>query len=360
MTRLSDEIRYSIIAYWKQGMSERSIATTLEIHRSIVQRWIKRYRTTGTVSVGHGGRSPVLSDEAAARVVQLLVDEGSNADKAAQQLYNEGLAPRRVHKTTIIRAARREEPGIKLAQGPPAKQLTAKNKAQRMAFAEANKARLSWDSVMFTDRKRFTFKYPGQRVKLQRWVKEGTKHEAYTVSHPKSVNIYAGVTRFGVTKPHIVTGTSHHKSDFINKKGNKAKNITAGEYAHVLQQTLFPEGLRLFDSKGVTNWVFQQDNDPCHKQAATLLMKWSKTQGCNPTLLQKWPPHSPDLNLIENMWAYCQRRVDERGCKTFQEFQQAVLEEVQNVPLSVLRGLFDSMPNRIALVIEKEGDKTGY
>lgn len=293
----------------------------------------------------------------------MLVEEASSADKAAQQLCNEGLAPRKVHKATLIRAARKEasvrgEP-IKVSRGRPAKQLTTKNKAQRVAFAEANKTR-PWDSVIFTDRKRFYFRYPGQKVQLQRWVKKGSKHEAYTVDKPKCVNVYAGITRFGVTKPRIVAGTTHYKNNFLSKKGTKAKNITASEYSDVLRRALFPEARRLFDAKGVTNWVFQQDNDPCHKQAATLLEQWSKTQRCTPTLLPKWPPHSPDLNPIENLWAYCQRRVEERGCKTFEEFQSAVLQEVENVPLAVLKSLFDSMPKRIDLVLERGGDKTGY
>jgi hypothetical protein len=37
-----------------------------------------------------------------------------------------------------------------------------------------------------------------------------------------------------------------------------------------------------------------------------------------------------------------------------------VLEEVENVPLSVLRSLFDSAPRRLALVVEKGGDMTKY
>ena len=58
------------------------------------------------------------------------------------------------------------------------------------------------------------------------WVKVGSQRVAPRVNRAMVVNMYEGITRFGVTKPHLVVGTSKHKSIYFNKKGQTSKNIT--------------------------------------------------------------------------------------------------------------------------------------
>jgi hypothetical protein len=109
---------------------------------------------------------------------------------------------------------------------------------------------------MFTDRKRFLFSYPGTSVFPVTWVASDGARIAPTVNHPYCVNVYAGLTCYGVTKLHVVSGTSNHKSEFVNKKGMTAKNITQNEYASVLRNTLLPEGRKIFRKHGISNWCF--------------------------------------------------------------------------------------------------------
>jgi len=47
-----------------------------------------------------------------------------------------------------------------------------------------------------------------------------------------------GINKWGVSKVHKVTGSSGMQSEFKNKKGQPARNITSAEYAHVLKKTL--------------------------------------------------------------------------------------------------------------------------
>ncbi|MFN9944487.1 MAG: transposase, partial [bacterium] len=67
-------------------------------------------------------------------------------------------------------------------------------------------------------------------------------------------------------------------------------------------------------------WVFQQDTDPTHRAAPRIVKAYNKAHGTSITVLPDWPPNSPDLNPIENVWAIVQRKVNARGCSTFEEF----------------------------------------
>jgi hypothetical protein len=314
------------------------------------------------------GRKSALSAEAAVRASDLL-DEGvqGGASQVAKQLLAEGLASRLVHKSTVLRAARKgaKEEGcvMKVSKRPPPKGLSNGTIKKRLQFAKQNSNR-AWSHVMFIDRKRFYFRYPGSKVQPYRWEKVGPtrpkKKAVYRPNHPMCLNVYAGITKFGVSKLHEVAGSSKHKTSFKNKQGGVASNITEEEYGHALKETLLPEGRRLYAAQGVSSWWLQQDNDPAHGKAADVVRAWNKKYASSIQLLPKSPPNSPDLNLIENVWGYVQAKVDQLGCQTFEQFKEAVHQQFAAVPLAMLQNLYKSMPNRIACVVQNEGDKTKY
>lgn len=331
----------------------------------MTRRWVKRYQETGGVKHHVStGRPLALPGEAAEKAVELLLAEGcSGAESVARQLLAQGFTSKKIHKTTVIRAAMRagraQGTPIHAVRGKPAKRLTIDTKKKRLAFAAANRSR-SWGNVMFTDRKKFLFSYPGCKVKAVVWVRKGESSQAYAVNHPQCVNVYAGLTKYGMTNCHVVAGSSKHKSSFVNKQGKPARNITSSEYANVLKTTLLPEGARIFTTQGFSGFVLQQDNDPTHKVASTTIAGWGRAPPFNVVVLKNWPPNSPDLNPIENVWSYVQAKVDAQGCKTFEEFKQAVLDGIKAVPQSMISNLYSSVPKRLALVLDKAGEKTGY
>jgi transposase len=365
MGRITIQKRGEIVADYRYTHNLALTARNCGVAKNTARLWLQRSSSTGDVLRKKGsGRKPAMSAGAAARAVELLTAEvGSTSASVAQALHQEGLVDKPPHRTTVARAAKRDarqhgQP-IRCVVGRPAKRLTAANKLKRLAFAQANKKR-TWSSCLFTDRKRFLFSYPGVQVGRSQWVKKGEGRSAVRVNHPQAVNLYLGLTKLGCTPCTVVAGTSKNKSPFINKQGKPAKNITSQEYISVLNSNFLPEGSRLFSAIGVNKWYFQQDNDPAHNVAAGVVAEYSRQNTADVEMVADWPPNSPDLNPIENLWGISEAEVSAKKCDTFEEFQAAVVHACSNVPKSKLAKLVNSMPKRIEQVLEKEGDMTSY
>ena len=73
-----------------------------------------------------------------------------------------------------------------------------------------------------------------------------------------------------------------------------------------------------------------------------------------------FPPYSPDLNPIENLWSDLARRVEQFQCETMEELQDIVAEEWKKTSKQLLRKLAKSMPARCQAVIDAKGDHTIY
>jgi hypothetical protein len=122
---------------------------------------------------------------------------------------------------------------------------------------------------------------------------------------------------------------------------------------------LLPEGKKLFLANGQSTWIFQQDNDPTHNNGTKLAAEWIVKSGCNIRTLD-WPPNSPDLSPIENIWGIVDGKVQARGCSSFEEFKEAVLEELKAKPKRTLVKLNKSMKDRLEMMVKKGGDRISY
>lgn len=366
MGRLTRAQIQEIITTYKYVRSFKGTAQETGRSVSVVKRWVRRWQARTVDMNRHaGGRKRALSEAAAEIAAEMLLSGRFPGGKAvAQELHSEGHTTTLAHRKTVVRAAReaalKVHIPLRVLRGRPRAALKAATKEKRIQFAEKHKNR-DWSNVLFTDRKKFHFRYPGVRVHQTRWVIAGQPDPGVPrASHPLAFNIYAGLCLHGATKPHAVAGTSHMQTKHKTKRGNKARNITASEYVEVLNSTLLPQAKQLFSKHGVTFWIFQQDNDPSHKEAAATIAAWRRATNTRCELLIEWPPSSPDLNPIENLWSWVERRVEQRGCKTFADFKAAVMEELANVPKEICEALVHSMKRRLELVIENGGDRTGY
>ncbi len=102
---------------------------------------------------------------------------------------------------------------------------------------------------------------------------------------------------------------------------------------------------------------FQQDNSRVH--TSNLMQQWFDEQVF--TVLE-WPSNSPDLNIIEHVWAFIKRRLYgyERALQNIQELWDRVQDIWTNLPLAFLQGLYESMPRRIRALLRNRGGNIEY
>lgn len=376
MPHLDEDTKIRLVVDSDNGMNITQIAKKYKVTHKTARLHIRRYKNIGSgqtlqqclaVKAGRGRTKLINKDVAKEAVAMLLSNEFDGTQHVANELHKQGkiAGKQPPHRTTLVKHVRQaaKEMGtpLHLSRAQPVKELTAENKAKRLAFAKANKSR-NWGNVMFTDRKKFLLKYPRAKVAPCAWVVRGQRRIAPVVSKPMAVNVYAGITKYGVTKLHFVAGTNKLKTTHKNKKGQEARNVTASQYKEVVAKTLLPEGKRIFSVQGISHWVLQQDNDPCHKVASQqALSEWNVAHGSGIEILPNWPPNSPDLSPIENVWGIVQTRVDKAGCENFEQFKAKVEQEFHGIAQGdTLKNMFQGMRKRLDHCITLQGDKTKH
>lgn len=73
----------------------------------------------------------------------------------------------------------------------------------------------------------------------------------------------------------------------------------------------------------------------------------------------QWPPMSPDLNPMENVWALVKAKLRGRHFGSQAALEREVIAAWQGMDHKVLLSLVESMPRRMKLVIEAKGGYIG-
>ena len=101
--------------------------------------------------------------------------------------------------------------------------------------------------------------------------------------------------------------------------------------------------------------IFQHDNAPVHK--ARDVKDFLKEKNIN---VMDWPPQSPDLNPIENMWTAVDIHIKEHKPKNLAALEKVAKEAWENLNVEKCQKLIKSMKSRCKAVIRNLGYPTRY
>jgi transposase len=129
------------------------------------------------------------------------------------------------------------------------------------------------------------------------------------------------------------------------KPAEKAFRVTADAYSRRCLTVLNRE-------RGIRHRIFMQDNARIHTAKST--QRKLDDMGWN--LMQNWPPYSPDLNPIENLWAVLNRRVSELRPKSQEDLEEAVRKVWNTFPQAEIDNFCLSFVNKIKNCVKNNGN----
>ncbi len=222
--------------------------------------------------------------------------------------------------------------------------LSAKNRKRRLQFTQAHQNWTIEDckNVAWSDEFRFLLQHSDGRVRI--WHKE---HESMDPSCLVST-VQAGGGGVMVWRliPWHTLGPLVPIEHCLNAT---AYLSIVADHVHPFMTTVYPS------SKG----YFQQDNAPCHK--AQIISDWFLEHD-NEFNLHKWPPQSPDLNPIEQLWDVVERetRIMDVQPTNLQQLRDTIMSIWTKISEQCFQHLVESMPRRIKAVLKAKGGPTRY
>lgn len=321
-----------IIALWKEGRSQIEIASKIPCHRHTVAEWIHRWENDHSLQdAARSGRHRATDEEVDERIISFAEEKVRTVPK---EIVRELALP--VSARTVRR--RLDEVDLHGRVGRAEYPYDANGIRRRLSFAEGygGWSAEEWERVIFSDETHIEI---WGRTKV--WVQRppGTAFDAEYLTnrmpHSERVSLWGCFCARGVGQAEIFVGS-----------------FDAAKYVDILQHNLLQTALHFYPRE---HWFFQQDNAPQHKSRAAT--QWFHNHGV--TLLD-FPPYSPDLNPIENLWAIVKTRVEKRLARTTDELERILKEEWEALDADLLKSLAHSMPQRCAAVIANAGHKAPY
>jgi len=335
------------VKYVQMGFPIKNVAHVAGVHPSTVQRWVIRRRSGQSLKRKPGSGS--VSKLSASHVKQIkaisLQPEFRSASRAAKEFSR--VSGINISTSTSYRALTSGGDRFWLSKVQP--ELTDRQKRLRLAFCRAE-AKREWNCVLFTDSKYFQLHSDSKR------------HGVYgkqpaILEKPKfgpSLHVYAGVSRHGITELKVVSGGSTPNSTYFKKGGIPYKGVSAAEYQAAVLPMFQRAGGQLFTTRlNKSSWVLQQDGAPSHTAKESRMQAQSTAPG---GLLPDWPPNSPDLSLIENVWGIMATELSFLPKASNVEDLLKNLNTVKKaISPKVLENMFDGMAARLQKCIDVGG-----
>ena len=280
---LSKGQKQTILSMHEKKLSGRKIADLTNISRATIQKFLKRYGERGNVENLQRVGRPKISGERDYHVLSRLVHKNRRQSLSDLTVALNETIPVPISETTVKRKLKRL--AFKRCTVRKTITISAHNRTKRVSWCRERKhwtVEQNWSNIIFSDETKVVLD-KDQKIYVWRKHDEAWNSDClgmYSAHSPRknvSAMFWGCLTINGVGILTPVDG-----------------KIDSEKYIGVLDDHLWPVITKSFPNGG---WALQEDNCPVHTSRRT--SQW-KTENRIPTLT--WPPHSPDINIIENVW----------------------------------------------------------
>jgi hypothetical protein len=337
---LSSVQRIAVATLIADGQSVSAAAAKAAASPSAVRRWSKRLAANGSADdaprAGRPRKTDALADGAIVRAAELDPFASNKAIRATLVLP--------VSEQTISR--RLDAAGLPSCFAAQKIHYTDAQRRQRLSFAHGYERWTAeqWERVIFSDEVTIEGRgrYRHQRVRRP----DGHRFDPQYTQH---AHIYAPSTHV------FASFCSRGPGLCLTYEGK----LDGKALLELLKGTVIPTADDYYQTDptqpGHEQWWFQHDNSPPFK--SRVVQQWLHNKAIN---VLDFPPRSPDLNPIENLWPRVSTLIDQLHPTTNDAVADAFLSKWPEISLDIFTSYAQSMPARIAAVIAAGGDATKY
>ncbi|GFV73892.1 transposable element Tcb2 transposase [Trichonephila clavipes] len=328
--------RGRIIGKLEEGRSVTSVAAEFGIAHSIVSRLWRQFQTTGTAIRGFSSGRPRGTTPTDGRyiVLQARRNRRQTAGEIARRTTQATGRP--ISRFTV---ARRLHGGGLFALRPVrCIPLTPAHRRRRSLWCREHRnwRDNEWGRVLFTDESRFSLSSDSHRILI--WRERGSRNHPSNIIERdryggRGVLVWEGIMLGSRTDLHIFDAGSVNGTRYCN-------------------EILHPY-VRLFRGSMGLQFLFMDDNSPCHRTvAAEQLLESEDIERMD------WPAQSPDLNPIEHVWDFLGRRLAARTLPPvkIRELRLALQDEWAVMPQQLIDTLILSMGRRCETCLAVSGE----
>ncbi|GFX65876.1 transposable element Tcb2 transposase [Trichonephila clavipes] len=324
----------------EEGRSVTSVAAEFRIAHSIVSRLWRQFQTTGTAIRGFISARPRGTTPADYRYIVLEARRNRRQTAGEIARHTTQATGRPISRFTV---ARRLHGGGLFARRPVrCVPLTPAHRRRRSLWCREHRnwRDNEWGRVLFTDESRFSLSSDSHRILI--WRERGSRNHPSNIIERdryggRGVLVWGGIMLGSRTDLHIFDAGSVNGTRYCN-------------------EILLPY-VRLFRGAMDLQFLFMDDNAPCHRTvAAEQLLESEDIERMD------WPARSPDLNYIEHVWYFLGRRLTARTLPpvTIRELRLALQDEWAAMPQQLIDTLILSMGRRCETCLAVRGDHIPY
>lgn len=334
----NSDIQNLVLRLHEQKMSNRQISKHLcnQVSHTTINRWIKIKNNHGKIlRIKKSTRKrPVRTKKLIKRVNDCILSK--KQPKSTRKLSKK----LNVSRTTIQRIIKKDL-GLKSYKKRVIPKVTTVQQAKRRSFAiwaRKNVRKDDTKKILFSDEKCFDINGCYNRQNDRIWAVDRGTADFVGGTHqktkfPTKVMVWLGASFNGLTRPVIINGG-------LNKEA----------YIRDILPIALEDGKKLLGEQ----FTFQQDNASCH--TSNDAQKWCNDNFWNFWDKQRWPPNSPDLNVLDYcIWNEICQNMNWNNIKTKENLISQIKAGVNKVNLEVVRRSIDGWTKRINTILKHNG-----